>query len=90
MDHRGPRGSFAESQARGELEELRWHWGDAYQIEQTGPATWLAARRDGKGAVHANSAEDLEAAIVADYDLRPVPRDGGPPLQPGSTGLHLT
>ena len=77
MDHMGQRDTFAGRQARDELEDPRWHWGDAYQIEQTGPQTWLAARRDGKGAVHANTPGELDAKIVADYDLRPVPRDGG-------------
>jgi hypothetical protein len=71
----GPREeSFAGRQARDALEELRHHWGEAYDIQQTGGVTWLAARRDGRGAVHANSPEDLEAAITADYKARPVPR----------------
>jgi hypothetical protein len=56
------------------LDELVHHWGDAYQIEQTGPQTWLAARRDGQGAVHANTPDGLWDAIVADYDARPVAR----------------
>jgi len=58
-----------------QLEELVHHWGDAYQIEQTGPLTWIAARRDGRGAVHASSADELFAAISEDYIKRPVPRD---------------
>jgi hypothetical protein len=60
-----------------QLEELRHHWGDAYQIERTGPDTWLAARRDGRGAVHANTADELMDAISRDYLARPVPRDAG-------------
>ena len=63
-------------EAEEQLEELRHRHGEAYQIERTSPLTWLAARRDGGGAVHANSAGELEAKIVADYALRPVPRDG--------------
>lgn len=57
------------------LQQLRHHWGDAYDIEQTGPRTWLAARRDGGGALHANDADELERAIGRDYLARPVPRD---------------
>jgi hypothetical protein len=59
-----------------QLAELRHHWDTAYVIEQTGPSTWLAARRDGRGAVHASSADELFAAISADYREHPVPRDG--------------
>jgi hypothetical protein len=71
------RGLLDELDSRCDEEQLRHRYGDTYQIEQTGPLTWLAARRDGGGAVHANTPADLEAKIVADYDLRPVPRDGG-------------
>jgi hypothetical protein len=60
-----------------QLAELRHHWDTAYVIEQTGPSTWLAARRDGRGAVHADSADELFAAISDDYRKRPVPRDEG-------------
>lgn len=59
------------------LAELIWHWGGAYVIAQTGPHTWLAARRDGRGAVHANDAEGLYLAIRRDYAARAVPRQGG-------------
>jgi hypothetical protein len=67
-----------------ELAELRHHWGDAYQIERTGPQTWLAARRDGRGAVHANTADELFQAISNDYLARPVPRTGN--TFPGGDG----
>jgi hypothetical protein len=68
--------TFREEQDAAELADLRFHWSDAYVIERTGPVTWLAARRDGRGAVHANSAGELRDAIRADYERRPVPRDG--------------
>jgi hypothetical protein len=59
-----------------DLAQLRHHWDSAYVIEKTGPATWIAARRDGRGAVHAHTADELMAKISADYIKHPVPRDG--------------
>ena len=81
MDHRGPRESFGEARAREALESLRWNWGDAYTITR-----WAALRRDGLGEpIEADTAEDLEAAILRDYDARPVPRGEHPYPQDGST-----
>jgi hypothetical protein len=60
-----------------DLAQLRHHWDSAYDIQKTGPSTWLAARRDGKGCLHANTADELMAKISADYLARPVPRNGG-------------
>ena len=31
-----------------DLEDLRWHWGEAYVIECFGLGRWLAQRRDGR------------------------------------------
>jgi hypothetical protein len=58
------------------LEALRWHWGEAYMIGHDGERGWWAARRDKIGGLltGADPAE-LEKAILADYSLRPVPRD---------------
>jgi len=58
-----------------QMDELRWHWGDAYEISDQGGG-WRARRRDGKGgwltAPDANALEDL---IRADYAREPVSRD---------------
>jgi hypothetical protein len=56
------------------LDELRWHWGDAYGINYLGYGRWIAQRRDDKTMLRANSPEELREAIVADYSARPVPR----------------
>jgi len=79
MDHMGrDRESFTEKLARQALEGLQFHWGEAYEIGVIDGA-WTARRRDGLGApVEAAGPEDLETAILRDYSLRPVPRDGGP------------
>jgi hypothetical protein len=57
-----------------DLADIRWHWGDAYEI------TWehgmfRAVRRDDGSAGIALTAELLRAEIRTDYGARPVPRD---------------
>ena len=59
----------------GALEELEFHWGQAYDIGAEGGA-YTARRWDGKGAVLADALpEGLRLLIVADYERMPVPRD---------------
>lgn len=55
------------------LDNLRWNWGEAYQIDNRGFA-WVAHRRDDQTALHADSPEELHQAIVADYAARKVAR----------------
>jgi hypothetical protein len=57
-----------------DLEDLRWHWGEAYVIECFGLGRWLAQRRDGRGTIRADSALLLRDMIVADYMASPVAR----------------
>lgn len=58
-----------------DLDELRWHWGDAYSI-MTGRDGWQARRKDGRGGwIIRATAEELYDAIHADYSRQPVPRD---------------
>jgi hypothetical protein len=58
------------------LEQLRWHWGDAYLIGRDDERGWWAARRDQVGAfLTAADDDDLGQVIRADYAARPVPRD---------------
>ncbi len=58
-----------------ELDELRFHWGSAYDIGADG-GVYTARRRDGKGAPLADSLpEGLRLRILADYAAMPVPRD---------------
>ena len=58
-----------------ELEELRFHWGSAYDIGAAG-GVFTATRRDGRGGRLADpSPEGLFRQIRADYAAMPVPRD---------------
>ncbi len=60
-----------------ETAELRYHWGEAYQLAVWGGG-WRAKRRDGKGGwILAEDPEALYEAIRADYQRDPVSRDVG-------------
>jgi hypothetical protein len=54
------------------LDELRWHWGEAYLIEYLGNYTWVAQRRDDHATIGADNPEDLLQKIRADYLKHPV------------------
>jgi hypothetical protein len=59
------------------LDALRFHWGDAYEIEAPG-GRWRAKRRDGLGGwIEAPDHDALSPAIAGDYAVKPVPRDDG-------------
>ena len=59
----------------GELDELRFHWGGAYDIA-VARGVFIATRRDGRGGRLADpSPEGLLRQIRADYAAMPVPRD---------------
>jgi len=59
-----------------ELEDMRWHWDEAYQIGwQDG--RFRAGRLDGHGSLEAGTAQELRDLIRADYAKRPVPRRYG-------------
>ena len=62
-----------------ELDELRWHWGDAYFIEYFGGETWVAQRRDSHATIGADSPAKLLDRIREDYTTRPI---GRPPVPP--------
>ncbi len=63
------------------LEDLRWHYGDAYLIEFfPGPGRWVAQRRDSHGTMSAEGPDQLLDLIRADYAAHPVPRDPRPCL----------
>ncbi len=58
-----------------ELAEVKFHWGDAYDIDASSgtPTAW---RRYGKGAPLTDPLpEGLDLRIRADYAAMPVPRD---------------
>ena len=58
----------------GPLEEIRFHWGSAYDISAAG-GVYTARRRDGKGGTLTDPLpEGLRLRIQADYTAMPVPR----------------
>ena len=59
------------------LDDLRWHYGEAYLIELIGDR-WIAQRRDSHATMSAGSPDQLLGLIRADYAARPVPRDPRP------------
>jgi hypothetical protein len=57
-----------------DLDELRWHWGEAYTIMRDRDG-YQAKRKDGRGGwIMRGTASELYDAIHADYDRNPVPR----------------
>jgi hypothetical protein len=61
-----------------DLDDLRWHWGDAYLIECFGLDLWVAQRRDSHATIGAEGPDELRDLIAADYRKHPVPRDPRP------------
>jgi hypothetical protein len=62
-----------------ELEALRWHWGEAYEICWDDARGWWARRLDGLGGeLTADCPDELYAEITADYRCRPVARGSAP------------
>ncbi len=57
-----------------DLDELRWHWGDAYLICCFGLGRWVAQRRDSHATIGADGPEKLRDKIAADYARHPVSR----------------
>ncbi len=71
-------GWAAASRAEGDtdaLEELRFHWGGAYDID-VADELYTARRKDEKGGPLTDPLpEGLRMRIQADYAAMPVPRD---------------
>jgi len=66
---------FADWPGDGPLEDLRHHWGEAYDIRFRA-GEWTARRRDGKGTTLTDPLpEGLHLRIVDDYLADRVPRD---------------
>jgi len=59
-----------------DLDELRWHWGEAYLVHHLG-GRWVAQRRDSRETISADGAAGLAEAIARDYQARPVARRNG-------------
>lgn len=58
-----------------ELDDLIWHWGEAYVIAHMGPDMWLAQRRDNRKMLRAGEPEELRGLITEDYEAQPVSRE---------------
>jgi hypothetical protein len=71
----------------GPLDELRWHWGEAYLIRYFETAgKWVAQRRDSHATMSADGPAALLDAIRQDYAAHPVSRriaGAGRPQTPG-------
>jgi len=66
----------------GPLDDLRWHWGDAYLISFFEPDVWVAQRRDNCETLRADNPVDLRERITADYTAAPVSRQVAGPARP--------
>ena len=63
-----------ELRVRGhQLTDLRWHWGEAYDISWSG-GLFRAARRDDGAAVSAATFNEMHRLLQDDYSTRPVRR----------------
>jgi len=74
----------AAPQAAGEQElaALQFNWGEAYLIGCDDEHGWWASRRDQIGGLLTEAGPDeLRAAIIADYGLKPVPHDFADPVK---------
>jgi hypothetical protein len=61
----------------GPLDDLRYHWGEAYRVDHLG-GRFVAQRRDSHATMSAENAEELLTLIREDYAQHPVPRDPRP------------
>jgi len=70
--------TFNTSDWEGPLDDLRWHWGEAYLIHYFEPCRWVAQRRDSHATMSAESADGLRDLIYEDYTANPVSRQVAP------------
>jgi hypothetical protein len=72
-----------------DLDDLRWHWGEAYLIHHLGPDVWVAQRRDSRQTMGAEDPETLRVRIKADYAARPVSRQVAGAVRPQAPGCRF-
>jgi hypothetical protein len=73
---------------RQNLGPLRYGWGEAYRIGYCEDHGYRARRRDGLGEeLRARTHGELWAAMQADYNDSPVPRDYSQPIDSEGSGL---
>jgi hypothetical protein len=74
MDQSAPQAASGHAGEQ-ELAALQWNWGEAYLIGYDGEDGWWVSRRDQIGGLPTEAGPDeLRAAIIADYEVKPVPR----------------
>ncbi len=56
-----------------DLDDLRWHYGEAYLIDCLS-GRWIAQRRDSHATMSADGPDELLEKIRADYARQPVGR----------------
>ena len=72
-----------------DLDDLRWHWGEAYLIHHLSPDVWVAQRRDSRQTLGAEDPETLRERIKADYAARPVSRQAAGAARPQTPGRRF-
>jgi hypothetical protein len=75
MDEAAPQAATGQAGEQ-ELAALQCNWGEACLIGYDDEHSWWASRHDQIGGLLTGAGPDeLRAAIIADYEMRPVPRD---------------
>jgi hypothetical protein len=75
MDEAAPQAASGRTDDQ-ELAALQWNWGEAFLIGFDDDHGWWASRRDQIGGlITGDSPDELRAAIIGDYELKPVSRD---------------
>jgi hypothetical protein len=59
------------------LESLIHSWGEVYSISRPEVGRWVAQRKDTRETLTAETAEELDAAILRDYTAKRFPLDFG-------------
>ncbi len=72
-----------------QLDDLRWHWGEAYKISYFEPDVWLAQRRDNNETLRSDSPVGLLDLIREDYRAHPVSRRVAGPGRSQTAGCRF-
>jgi len=67
-------GDYEARQRGHDLAQLRYHWGEAYEIGYDSGSFWFR-RRDNGAELRCSTPVALWGEIRRDYSARPVPRD---------------
>jgi len=70
------------------LDDLRYHWGEAYLIDCLS-GRWVVQRRDSHATMSAKSTDGLLGLIRDDYAARPVSRQIAGAAHPETPGCRF-